>query len=124
MKQPNIYISDCGGFVAIRVPTPVQPTYDIWRHDGSEMWEGTRYVQVPDAPSGQYLPQRTYMEEHAQVNRCVPRWSKLENGFEVTLLNIYTNERIDVTFHTSAKSLSPTFSKRRKSATKPRKTSQ
>lgn len=103
-------------FVAIRVPTPIQPSFDVWRHDGSEMWEGCRYVQVPNAKKGGYNPRTLYTPEFTHPKKCVVSWSNLGHynreekwveAFEIELYNAETDESFDIQFHTPLLSLAP-----------------
>ena len=74
-KRSNIFISDCGNFIAIRIPGPMSYMFDVWREDGSEMWIGNRYVKAPGTNG--YNPQSLYMEEHARSTKIVGSWTNL-----------------------------------------------
>ena len=123
MKRSNVFVSDCGNYIAIRVVGRENtPGFDVWRHDGSEYWEATRYVQVPGKEKGHYLPRRIYTEEHANPRKIVGSWTNLghekRNGkrseaFMLTLNNLDTNEGFRVQFHTAVNSLAPLFNVRR-----------
>ena len=120
-KRHNIYISDCGNFIALRIP--MQPEdFDVWRHDGSEYWEGTRYVQVPGKKDC-YNPRTFYTDDFTHPKKIVGSWTNLghENrkgewieAFELLLHDLETKESITVQFHTPLLSLAPLFEKRRK----------
>jgi inosine-uridine nucleoside N-ribohydrolase len=122
-KKNNAFISDCGNFVAIRIP--IQPggiNFDVWRHDGSEYWEGTRYIPVPSGEEGCYNPRTLYTEEFTHPKKIVGSWTNLGHdnrkgewieAFELILHNLETKESITVQFHTPLSSLAPLFGKRR-----------
>lgn len=119
MKKNNIFISDCGKYVAIRIQGI---EFDVWRLDGSEYWEGTRYVPVPDTKEGCYNPRTVYTEEFARPKKIVGSWTNLghENrkgewvqAFGLTLDNLETGKGIFVRFHTPLLSLAPRYEGRR-----------
>ena len=122
-KRPTIFISDCGNYIAIRVPMqPEWINFDVWRHDGSEYWEGTRDIQVPDGKKGCYNPRTYYTEEFTHPKKIVGSWTNLarenRNGewveaFELTLHDLETKESSTVQFHTPLLSLAPRYEKRR-----------
>ena len=123
--ENNVFISDCGNYIAIRIPG-AQPTFDVWRHDGSEFWEGSKYVSVP-GEKGCYTPRTIYTEEFAHSKKIVGSWTNLghENrkgewieAFELTLDNLETRKGIFVQFHTPLSSLAPRFEKRRRNGGK------
>lgn len=120
IKRNNIFVSDCGNFVAIRIPGPVYPAFDVWRHDGSEMWVGSKYVKVPGSTG--YNPQSLYTEEFAKSTKIVGSWTNYGHekrdgewveGFELTLDDLETKEGFSVEFHTPLISLAPRYEKRR-----------
>lgn len=124
-RRSSIFVSDCGNFIAIRVPTPIQPAFDVWREDGSEMWIGNRYVKAPGSEG--YNPQRQYTEEHAQNTKIVGSLTNLGHkkkdgtwveGFNLGLYDLKTDESIRVVFHTPIGSLAPFYKKRREKAGK------
>lgn len=121
----NIFVSTCGDYIALRVPG-IQPNFDIWKSDGSEMWEGERYVELVDKKAC-YNPRRLYTESFAQPKKIIGSWSnfgrRITNRknrgewveeFEVILHDIATKTSITVRFNTPLKSLSPFFGVRRK----------
>ena len=122
-KKHNLFISDCGNFIAIRIPMqPEGINFDVWRHDGSEFWEGTKYVPVPDGKEGCYNPRTLYTEEFAHPKKIVGSWTNLGHdnrkgewieAFELTLDNIETGKGIFVQFHTPLLSLAPQYRRRR-----------
>jgi len=120
-ERKNIFISDCGEFVAIRI-LGLQPSFDVWRHDGSEMWEGTRCIKVTGKKEC-YNPRRLYTEYHANPKKIVGGWTNMghenRNGkwieaFKLGLYDLETNQSFNVMFHTSLSSLAPFFRRRRK----------
>lgn len=120
MKK-NIFVSDCGNFVAIRIPGPVSYTFDVWREDGSEMWTGNRWVKAPGT-SG-YNTQSLYMEEHAKNTKIVGSWTNLGHekrdgawveAFELSLVDLTIKESFSIEFHTSIGSLASQYKKRRR----------
>ncbi len=86
-RKNTIFVSDCGGFIAIRIPGLVYPAFDVWRHDGSEMWVGNR--------------------GHEKRNG---EWVE---GFELSLYDLETKESLSVKFHTTLSSLAPQYGKRK-----------
>jgi len=119
-KRNNIFVSDCGDFIAIRIPSPIQPAFDVWRHDGSELWVGSKYVKVPGTNG--YNPQSMYTEEFAKSTKIVGSWSNRGHekrngewveGFELILDDIEKKEGFVVAFHTTISSLTPRYEKRR-----------
>lgn len=121
----NIFISECGEFIAIRIPG-MQPNFDVWKYDGSELWEGERYVERPDK-KGCYNSRRLYTEGFAQSKKIVGSWSnfghyatkgekkgKWIEEFEVLLHDLENKKSLIVRFKTPIKSLSPMFSSRRR----------
>lgn len=128
MKRNNIFVSDCGNYIALRIPTqPEWINFDVWRYDGSEFWEGTKYVQVPDKKVGCFNPRTIYTDEFAHPKKIVGSWTNLgyENrkgewieAFELSLCNIETKESFMVQFHTPLVSLAPQFRRRRRNSEK------
>lgn len=121
-ERNNIFISDCGEFVAIRLPGPIYPAFDVWRHDGSEMWEGSRYVPVPSGKPNCYNPRTLYTEEFTHPKKIAGSWSNRGHekrngewveGFELLLHDLETKESIYVGFHTPLHSIAPLYQKRR-----------
>lgn len=113
-EKSRIYISDCGNFVAIQILGEIQPAYDVWRHDGSEYWEGNRYIEVP-GKKGCYNPRDLYTDEFTHPKKIVGSWSRLmPQGFKLLLHDLETGVSLDVSFHTPIKTLAITFEKRRK----------
>ena len=119
-KRENIFVSDCGNFVAIRVPGPDYQTFDVWRHDGSEMWIGERYIQAPG--SMEYTPKSMHTDPHARSTKIVGSWSNRGHrkrddtwieGFELLLHDLYTGKSYYALFHTSIASLTPLYTSRR-----------
>ncbi len=119
-RKNTIFVSDCGGFIAIRIPGPVYPAFDVWRHDGSEMWVGNRYVKVPGTKG--YNPQSLYMKEFAKSTKMVGSWTNRGHekrngewveGFELSLYDLETKESLSVKFHTTLSSLAPQYGKRK-----------
>ena len=119
-SKKNVFVSDCGFFVAIRVPNPVGPLFDVWRHDGSEMWIGERYVKVPGCDG--YNLQRLYTEPDAKNTKIVGAWANLGHekrdgtwieGFELSFVDLKTKERHTAIFHTAIGSLAPLYKSRR-----------
>ena len=120
-RRNNVFVSDCGNYIAIRIPGP-QPAFDVWRHDGSEFWEGTRYIPVPSGKEDCYNPRTLYTNEFTHPKKIVGGWTNLghENSkgewieaFELTLDTLKTEKGIFVQFHTSLSSLAPRYVKRR-----------
>jgi len=121
-KRNNIFVSDCGNYVAIRIPgQPEGIDFDVWRHDGSEFWEGTKNVPVP-GKKGCYNPRTIYTDDFALPKKIIGSWTNLghENrkgewieAFELTLHDLETKESITVQFHTPLLSLAPRYVKRR-----------
>jgi hypothetical protein len=121
-KENNVFISDCGNYIAIRIPGP-QPTFDVWRHDGSEFWEGTKYVPVL-GEKGCYIPRTVYTDDFAHPKKIVGSWTNLGHdnrkgewveAFELTLDSIETGKGFFVEFHTPLRSLAPQYRERRAS---------
>lgn len=119
-KRESVFVSVCGNFIAIRVPSPIQPAFDVWREDGSEMWIGTRYIKAPG--SNGYNPQRLYTEDHAKSTKIVGALSNIGHrkrngtwveGWNLELYDLKTDESIRVEFHTPIRSLAPQYKKRR-----------
>ena len=108
----NIFISECGNFVALRVPG-IQPNFDVWRHDSSEMWEGERYVELPYKKES-YNPRRLYTDKFTHPKKIVGSYSNIKKGFEVILHDLEIKKSITIRFNTPTKSLSSYFAKRRK----------
>lgn len=124
-KKNNVFISDCGNYIAIRIPG-AQPTFDVWRHDGSEFWEGPKYVPVR-GKKGCYTPRTIYTEEFAHSKKIVGSWTNLGHekrkgewvvAFELSLYNLEMKEKFIVQFHTPLSSLAPRFEKRRRNGEK------
>ncbi len=119
----NIFVSDCGNFVAIRIPHEADSvSFDVWRHDGSELFEGTKYVAV-DIEGRGYNPRTMFTDDFAHPQKIVGSWTNLghENregewieAFEVILQDLETKESLTVQFHTALASLAPRYEKRRK----------
>jgi hypothetical protein len=116
----KIFVSDCGEYIAIRIPG-LQPAFDVWKHDGSEFWEGTRYVELPNKPKC-YNPRSMYTEEFARPTKGVGSWincgHRTRNGewyeaFELVLYDLVTNESMKVKFHTGVATMLPNFRYRR-----------
>jgi len=119
-KEKNkIFISDCGNFIAIEIPNSIL-SFDVWREDGSEFWEGTKYVK---APGSKGLNSRMlYTEEHAQATKIVGSCSNLGHKkrdgtwverWELGLYDIQTGEGIRVPFESVLESLAPLYRRRR-----------
>ena len=122
----NVFISDCGNFIAIRIPGP-QPSFDVWRHDGSEFWEGTKYIPVPSGKENCYNSRTLYTEEFTHPKKAVGSWTNLgyENrkgewieAFELIIYDLETKEDFTVEFHTPLSSLALQYRKRRKNSEK------
>ena len=109
----NIFISDCGNYIAIRVLCLLQPAFDVCRHDGSDLWVCNR-----DKKGG---VDRT-RENCPDITKWVLAWlndghrkrnGEWVEGFISTLYDFEKGERIDVAFHTPLLSLAPHYEKRR-----------
>lgn len=120
MKLKTIFISDCGNFIALRIPGPDSISFDVWRVDGSEMWNGNRYVKAPGTNG--YNPQSLYMEDHARNTKIIGSWTNLGHekrdgtwveAFELSLHNLETEKSLSVAFHTPIESLAPLYDRRR-----------
>lgn len=116
----KIFISDCGNYIALRIPG-LQPAFDVWKHDGSEFWEGHKYVELPEK-NRCYNPRRMYTKEFARPTKTVGSWSNLghrsRNGewheaFALILYDLETDESFKVRFHTGMATLAPNFRERR-----------
>jgi len=118
-EKNNIFVSDCGNFIAIRIPGPLV-SFDVWREDGSEYWEGDTYVTAPGTKG--FNSRWLYSEEHARptkiVGSCTNYGHEKRDGtwmarFELGLYNLQTKETIKAQFKTILKSLAPLYKKRR-----------
>jgi hypothetical protein len=118
--RSTIFVSDCGGFIAAKIPGPVQPAFDVWREDGSEMWIGNRYVKAPGTTG--FNPQSLYLEDHARSTVIVGSWTNLGHekrdgswaeAFDLGLYNLETGKHSTVRFRTPLASLAPLYEKRR-----------
>ena len=126
-KKPNIFISDCGNFIALRIPAkPEWINFDVWRCDGSEFWEGTKDVEVP-GKKGCYNPRTVYTEEFTHPKKIVGSWTNLGHdnrkgewieAFELSLCDLETKESFMVQFHTPLSSLAARYEKRRRNKEK------
>lgn len=95
-KRPNIFISDCGNYIAIRAVSLLQPAFDVCGHDGSDLWMSNR------DPKGGVDRTR---ENCPDITKWVLAWlndghrkrnGEWVEGFISTLYDFEKKERIDV----------------------------
>ena len=115
-KVGNIFVSIDGKFIAIKIPDnnapPDTPGFDVWMHDGSEFWEGTRYIEHPTDAS--FAPRTTFQKRYTHPTKQVVSYTKRGAvSFDLELLNTKTNDTFAVRFNTPMRSLAPGFVKRR-----------
>ena len=115
-KAGNIFVSNDGTFIAIKIPDnnapPDAPGFDVWMHDGSEFYEGVRYIEHPTDTS--FAPRTTFQKRYTHPAKQVVSYTKRGAvSFDLELLDTKTNETRVVRFNTSMRSLAPGFVKRR-----------
>ena len=115
-KARNIFASIDGNFITIKIPDnnapPDTPGFDVWRHDGSEFYEGVRYIKHP--LEAIFVPRTTFQKRYTHPTKQVVSYTKRGAvSFDLELLNTNTNETRVVRFNTPMRSLAPSFIKRR-----------
>lgn len=110
-KADNIFVSSDGEYVAIKIPD-TEHSFDVWAHDASVMYEGTRYIERPDA-TGEFAPRRVYQKRYTHPKLSVGVFTKRgATAFELELLD--GDEIVKtVRFNVGVPSLASSFVKRR-----------
>ena len=112
-RKTNIFVSDCGNYVAIRVLSVLQPAFDVHSHDGSDLWLCNRDFKGGVDRTRENCPDITKWVLAWRNDGRHKRNGKWAEGFISTLYDFEKEERIDVGFHTPLLSLAPRYEKRR-----------